>query len=318
MSQTVAAAGLHRSYLYVVGHREDHIEKAYASDVDAVVLELEDAVAPSRKADARRMVADVLRTAPPKPTWVRVNPLGTGLLRDDLEALAGARLEGVRLPKTQSAADVQTVANWLAEIGSAARIQVILETALGVERVAEIASAHERVSGVHLGEQDLRADVGASAEGLQYARSRVVFAARAAGLPAPVQSVWPDLADHDGLRASCRAGKSHGFYGRSALHPTQVPVIHEVYTPTEAEIAEAEQLGQLLADAVEVGAASLRMPDGRFIDKAIVLAAERTLAYGRRAGRQEPDRESGHEPPGRSHQKPDEESSHEPEGETGR
>lgn len=278
----VAEVGLHRSYLYVVGHREKHIEKAYAGDVDAVVLELEDAVAPSMKAEARRTVAKILQATPPKPTWVRVNPLGTDLIRADLDALAGARIEGIRLPKTQSADDVIAVARWLDESGSTAAIHALLETAAAVERVTEIATAHERVTGVSLGEQDLQADVGATGEGLQYARSRIVFASRAAGLPAPVQSVWTDLHDLDGLRASCEQGKQYGFFGRSAVHPSQIPVIHEVYTPTEAQIVAAEELEQLLSEALEAGSAGLRLPDGRFIDNAIVLAARRTLAYGRR------------------------------------
>ncbi|TFV64808.1 CoA ester lyase [Geodermatophilus sp. DF01-2] len=275
---------MHRSYLYVVGHREDHIEKAYASEVDAVILELEDAVAPSRKEEARRTVARVLRDAPPKPTWVRVNQLGSGLIRDDVEAVAGAAIEGIRLPKTQSAEDVHLVAGWLDEAGSGASIQVILETAAAVERVSEIATAHDRLAGVSLGEQDLQADVGATGEGLQYARSRVVFAARAAGLPAPVQSVWTRLRDLDGLRESCLQGKRFGFYGRSALHPAQVPVINEVFTPTPEEVADAEQLQAQLAAAVDAGAAGLQLPDGRFLDNAVVQAAARTLAYGRRGG----------------------------------
>jgi citrate lyase subunit beta/citryl-CoA lyase len=274
--------GLHRSYLYVVGHREDHIEKAYQSNVDAVVLELEDAVAPSMKDQARRTVARVLQEPLPKPTWVRVNPLGTGLIRDDLDAIAGAPIEGIRLPKTQSPDDVRVVATWLDEAGSGARMQVLLETALAVERVGEIAKASDRVVGVALGEQDLQADVGATDDGLQYARSRVVFAVRAAGLPAPVQSVWTKLRDLDGLRESCRRGKAFGFYGRSAVHPTQVAVIHEVFTPTQEELDEAESLQRLLAEAVESGSGGLQLSDGRFLDNAIVLAAARTLAYGRR------------------------------------
>jgi citrate lyase subunit beta/citryl-CoA lyase len=276
--------GLHRSYLYVVGHREDHIEKAYASEVDAVILELEDAVAPGRKEEARRTVARVLREVPPKPTWVRVNQLGSGWIRDDVEAVAGAPIEGIRLPKTQSADDVRTVASWLDEAGSGARIQGILETAAAVERVSEIAASSGRLAGISLGEQDLQADVGAAGEGLQYARSRVVFAARAAGLPAPVQSVWPALRDLEGLRRSCQEGRRFGFHGRSALHPAQVPVINEAFTPTPEEIAAAEQLQSSLAEAVQAGTAGLQLPDGRFVDNAVVLAAARTLAYGRRGG----------------------------------
>lgn len=275
-------AGLHRSNLYVVGHRERHIEKAYESEVDAVVLELEDAVAPSMKEAARAMVADVLSTPPPKPTYVRVNPLGTGLTFDDLAAVANAPIAGIRLAKTESAEDVHAVVRWLDELGSDTGVQVLLETARAVERVSEIAAAHERVIGISIGEQDLQADLGASEDGLLYARSRVVFAARAAGLPAPWQSVWTDIPDLDGLRQSTLRGKQLGFFGRSAIHPDQVPIINEVFTPTDAEVAEAEALQQQLDDAVDAGSAGLKLPDGRFIDNAVVLAAKRTLAFGRR------------------------------------
>lgn len=281
---------MYRSNIYVVGHRERHIEKAYASDVDCVVLELEDAVAPSMKEAARAMVRDVLSTPPPKPTYVRVNPLGSGLTYDDIAAVADTSVEGIRLAKTQSPADVLVVAGWLEELGSAAAIQVLLETAAAVERVTDIATAHPRVVGVSLGEQDLEADIGASDEGLLYARSKVIFASRAAGLPAPWQSVWTDIKDVAGLRESTQRGKSLGFFGRSAIHPDQVPVINEVFTPTEQEIAQAEDLQQQLDDAVEAGSAGLKLADGRFIDNAIVLAAKRTLAFGLRdAGRSTPD-----------------------------
>lgn len=278
----VEEVGLHRSYLYVVGHREDQIQKAYASAADAVVLELEDAVAPSMKEQARRTVARVLRATPPKPTWVRVNPLGSGLARQDVEAVAGAAIEGIRLPKAQSPQDVTTVAAWLDEAGSSARLQAVLETALAVERVSEIARAHPRLVGVSLGEQDLQADLGATGEGLRYARSRVVMAARAAGLPAPVQSVWTRLRDLDGLRESCLEGKEYGFYGRSAIHPRQLPVINQVFTPTPEQVAGAEDLQRRLAEAVAAGAAGLQLPDGRFVDQAVALAAARTLSYGGR------------------------------------
>lgn len=276
---------LHRSYLYVAGHRGDHIEKAYAGQVDAVVLELEDGVAPARKEQARRTVAEFLSTPPPKPTYVRVNKLGTGLLIDDLTAVARAPVEGIRLPKTESAQDVLTVAGWLDEAGSTATITALLESAAAVEQVREIAAAHPRVVSVGLGEQDLQADVGVSGdEGLLYARSRVVFASRAAGLPAPTQSVYPSLHDLDGLREDCARGRRLGFFGRSAVHPVQVPVINRAFTPTAAEVASAEALEEQLAAAVASGAGGLQLPDGRFVDRATVLAARRTLDYGQRDG----------------------------------
>lgn len=274
--------GWHRSNLYVVGHRERHIARAYESEADAVVLELEDAVAPSMKAAARAMVADVVSTRPPKPTYVRINPLGTGLTLDDVAAVALAPIAGIRLAKTESARDVHTVVGWLEELGSSATLQVLVETAGAVERVTEIIAADERVVGVSIGEQDLQADVGATDEGLLYARSKVIFAARAAGLPAPWQSVWTDIPDLEGLRESTRHGKRLGFFGRSAIHPDQIPVINEVFTPSDDEIADAAELQARLDAAVDAGSAGVKLRDGRFIDNAVVQAATRTLAFGQR------------------------------------
>lgn len=275
--------GPHRSYLYVAGHRSDHMEKAYAGEVDAVVLELEDGVAPSKKEAARRNVAEFLTSTPPKPTYVRVNQLATGLLLHDLTAVAVTTVDGIRLPKTESARDVQFVATILDELGSAATITALLETAAAVESVAEIARAHPRLVSVGLGEQDLQADVGATGDdALLYARSRVVFASRAAGLQAPTQSVYPAIRDLDGLRADCLQGRRLGYFGRSAVHPAQVPVINEAYTPTAEEVADAEAMEQQLAAAVDAGEGGLKLPDGRFVDRATVLAARRTASFGHR------------------------------------
>lgn len=282
MTTSTADLGLHRSYLYVVGHREAHVAKAYASEVDAVVLELEDAVAPSMKAAARDAVAEFLTQPPPKPTYVRVNPLGTGLTFDDVVAVAGADIEGIRIAKTESPGDVRAVGRWLDEFGSSLRIQVLLESAAAVADVARIVRGHERVLGAAIGEQDLAADLGVCDEGLLYARSKVVLTCRGAGLAPPWQSVWTDIPDLAGLEETSRYGRRLGFFGRSAIHPSQVPVINAVFTPTAEEIERAEDLQHRLDEAVDAGSAGVRTPDGRFIDNAVVHAAARTLAFGRR------------------------------------
>jgi len=269
----------HRSMIYVVPFNERHVASAYASEVDAVVLELEDAIDLSRKEDARQAAAEILASAPSKPTYVRINPVGTGLTLADIEAVATPHLTGVRLAKTESAADVYAVGWALDELGSDAGIQVLLETALGVQSMAAAIAAHPRVMAVGIGEQDLRADVGIDETGFDFLRSKVILAARAAGLPAPWQSVWVDLNDMEGLRTSTIRGKEMGFFGRTAIHPTQVPFINEAFTPTAAEVARAEEMTAALDQAKQEGIAGLRMPDGTFIDNAVVLAAQRTLAF---------------------------------------
>lgn len=272
-----------RSQLFVAGHRGDHLAKAYATAADAVVIDLEDAVAPQRKDLARETVVEHLRTAPSKPTVVRVNAVVSELGWVDLEAVATAPLHAVRLPKTESAQLVREVGDHLDRAGSPAGIQLLLESALGVERAFDLATAHHRVVGISLGEHDLKADLGASSdEGMLYSRSRAIVAARAAGLVPPHQGTWPRLDDLDGLRESTARGKRLGFFGRSALHPKQVDTINEVYTPTARELQEAQDLADALARGVEAGDGAVKLPDGRFVDGAVVHAARRTLALAAR------------------------------------
>jgi citrate lyase subunit beta / citryl-CoA lyase len=274
-----------RSYLYVPGYDERRIGKAFASDADAVVLDLEDAVAPNRKDAARETVVRVLESGPEKPVFVRVNAVGTELAAADIEAVIGRHLAGLRLPKIQSVESVMLVAETLDELRSEAVIQCLIESALGLERAFEIAISHERVAGISLGETDLAADLGVSNEaGLLYARSRIVSAARAAGLQHPVQSVYTNVHDLEGLRWSTEEGKRLGFVGRSTIHPSQIPVVNEVFTPTEEEVTEAQGVLDRLASEATSGTGAFVLQDGRFVDRAVVESARLTLALARQRG----------------------------------
>ncbi len=273
------ARRIFRSYLYVPASDPRRVEKALASEADAVVLDLEDAVAPNRKAEARENVAEALRSRLDKPVFVRVNALGSPLFVQDLGAVAGPDLFGIRLPKTENPEQVRRVAEALEASGSEAGIQCLIESALGLELAFEISRSHERVTNVSLGEADLSADLGVRGEaGLLYARSRVVAASRAARLAGPVQSVYTDVRDLDGLRRSTREGRDLGIVGRSAIHPSQIPIINEVFTPSEAEVAGAEDLLNRLAESAERGTGAFVLENGRFVDKAVVEQARVTLA----------------------------------------
>jgi citrate lyase subunit beta/citryl-CoA lyase len=272
-----------RSYLYVPGSDQRRIEKALASEADAVILDLEDAVAPNRKEEARTTVAEVLRSEHEKPVFVRINAPDSVLAEEDVEAVAGPRLAGLRLPKTESPESVRRVAQWLDKLGCEAGLQCLIESALGLEFAFEIARAHEKVVGMSLGEADLAADLGVRGDaGLLYARSRLVAATRAAGLPGPVQSVYTNVRDAEGLRRSTMEGKNMGFVGRSAIHPAQIEVINEVFTPTEEEIAEAKDLLARLEESTGTGTGAFALEDGRFVDEAVVGSARLTLALARR------------------------------------
>ena len=267
-----------RSWLYVPGHRPDRVAKALASIADAVVIDLEDAVPVGRKGDAREQslaaLADRDPAGPAGPqVWVRVNPPVDALGREDVEAMAGAGADGLRLPRSQDPASVR----WAAET-TGLPLQLLLETARGLSRAAELAAAHELVVGLGLGEADLAADllVG-SPSGLDWARGAVVMASRAAGLASPVQSVWTDVADLDGLRASCADGLAAGFFGRSVVHPAQLPIVHEVYTPSPDAVTSARAVVAAAAQAEADGEVAFLDADGRFVDPAVVARARVVL-----------------------------------------
>jgi len=269
-----------RSYLYVPGDDPRRIEKALATGADAVVIDLEDSVAPNRKEEARSNAATVLESVPARPVFVRINDPGSELAARDIAAVAALQLSGLRLPKVESLESVRLVAETLEALRSEAGIQCLIESALGLELALEIARSHERVAGISLGEADLAADLGVRDEaGLLYARSRIVSASRAAGLPGPVQSVSTRVNDLDGLRRSTEEGKNMGFVGRSAIHPSQVPIINEVFTPTEEEVAEAQELLERLEGEAESGTGAFVLEDGRFVDRAVVESARRTLTW---------------------------------------
>ncbi|GGO50517.1 HpcH/HpaI aldolase/citrate lyase family protein [Streptomyces lasiicapitis] len=268
------------TWLYVPGDRPDVVAKALVAGADVVVVDLEDAVAPARKEYARAATAELLSAPRPGPgpaLHVRVNALGTPLSDADLRAIAPLPgLAGLRLPKVTSPDDVIRAAERAApHDGGAPALHALLETALGVERAHAIATAHPALHGLSIGEADLRADLGVRDDaGLDWARSRVIVAARAASLPAPPQSVYPDTRDVAGLAASCAHGRTLGFLGRAAIHPRQLRVIERAYLPTPKEIEQAESI--LKAAASQEGAQAL--PDGRFVDRAVVEGARRTLA----------------------------------------
>ncbi|MFD7131430.1 HpcH/HpaI aldolase/citrate lyase family protein [Streptomyces sp. NPDC059894] len=263
------------TWLYAPGDRPHIVAKALTRGADVVVIDLEDAVAPDRKEYARTATAELLSERQPVPVHVRINALDGPWAAADLRAVAtlpGVR--GLRLPKVTSPAQITGIAEH-----TPGPFHALLETALGVERAYAIAAAHPALRGVSLGEADLRADLGIREDaGLDWSRSRVIVAARAAGLAPPAQSVHPDTRDLEGLAATCAHGRTLGFLGRAAIHPRQLPLIERAYLPTQREIEEAETI--VKAAAHQQGAQAL--PDGRFIDAAVVATARRTLSLARR------------------------------------
>jgi citrate lyase subunit beta/citryl-CoA lyase len=246
------------TWLFVPADRPDRVEKAIASRAHAVIVDLEDGVRAGAKTAARSSLAELFRSAHEKPVFVRVNPGDD----DDLAAVAALPLAGVVVPKAERPEDVPDLP----------AVQAMIETARGLEAVFEIAS-HPSVRGVALGEADLRSQTGAGEDGLDYARSRIVNAAVATGLPRPPQSVYMNVRDLEGLARSCRRGLALGQLGRQAIHPDQLEVIERAYLPTRAEVEVARSIVAKL-EGPGVG----EVPGGLFVDAALAGSAQMTLA----------------------------------------
>ena len=213
--------------LYVPGDRPDRVAKALAMDADVVIVDLADAVRPEAKVAAREGLDTMLAGVSfGRGVQVRVNPLTSEWAGADLAAAARLPVSvGVRVPKCEDPATLETLGRM---VGSRP-VHVLVQSALGVEAAFELARS-SGVASIGLGETDLRADLGVTDDaGLLWARSRVVNAAAAAGLPPPAMSVFPNVADLDGLKRSCEAGRQLGFLGRAAIHPMQLPVIAEAF-----------------------------------------------------------------------------------------
>lgn len=251
--------------LYVPGDRPDRFDKAVATGADLVILDLEDAVARDRKAYARDAVTAWLAAARVDcVVQVRVNAHNP----DDLAALRGLTGFEVRLPKVEVAADLDQVAAALPGVP----VTALVESAFGVEHAADLA-AHPVVTRLGLGESDLASELGTRTDAvLDHARVRLLYAARAAGLPAPMLSAYPAIKDLAGLRADTERGRTLGWVGRVAVHPTQLPVIAEVFQPSATELGWATEVLAAGANGVST------LASGEMVDPAMIGRARAILA----------------------------------------
>jgi citrate lyase subunit beta/citryl-CoA lyase len=270
-----------RSWLYAPGNNAKLLERVFTAGADAVILDLEDAVVPGEKERARAMVAETVRrraTETGPLVFVRVNHPDTGLAEADVQAVVGPGLDGIRVPKVESVETVQLVDGWAGQ-----RVPLVcnIESAAGVWFAREIAGASPRLLALAFGPADFLRDVNGepTPDGIEtlYARAHVVLAARVAGIGPPVDGVYTRLDDDAGLETTTRQSRALGFFGRSALHPRQVPIINAVFTPSAAEIGAAREVVATAADAEASGTGALRLPNGDFVDVAIVRRAESTL-----------------------------------------
>jgi citrate lyase subunit beta/citryl-CoA lyase len=276
-----------RSFLFAPGNHARRVEKALSLDADAVILDLEDAVATAEKRATRDAVVATLARPRQALLYVRVNAVDTEFCYGDLTAVVRPALDGIILPKVESAAGLAT-ADWILaqlerEQGMAPRgidLVPIIETARGLNQIDAILAAGTRVKRVAFGAGDFTLDVNMAwnreeAE-LAYVRAKIVTASRAAGIEAPFDTVWVDLTDQEGLEASARTALGFGFQGKMCIHPNQIAIVNRVFTPSEAETAFAERVVAAFVRAEAEGSAAIQL-DGKFIDYPILYRAQRVL-----------------------------------------
>ena len=280
-----------RSLLFVPATSPRRVEKAFASVADGVIVDLEDAVALAEKDAARQQAAELLRTRRAGLTFLRVNAVSTPFCYDDLLAAAAAALDGIVLPKAESAADIAMV-DWLlaqleAKAGKPAgsiELMPIIETAKGLAAAAQIATASKRLRRLAFGAVDLALDMDVDlsddAGAMAHARFALSLASRQAGLEGPLDTVFVDINDPDGLRASTLRARRMGFGGKACIHPAQLEIVNAVFTPSEAELARAQEIVTAFDQAEQAGLAAVSV-GGMMVDYPVVLKARRTLAVGR-------------------------------------
>jgi len=266
-----------RTVLFSPGDDPEKLRKAVSFDTDVVVFDLEDAVVPSAKPAARETVRDALADVMPADAevCVRVNPVGRGAADDVAVALAGTGPDSVMLPKTSGAEDVTRLVDLLDPAGLDCPILALVESAGGVLH-AEAIAAHDATAALVFGAEDLAGDLSATrtAEGgeLDHARQHVVLAARAAGV-SPIDTHYPTYTDDAGLRTEAERAVELGYDGKLAVHPGQVGVIHDVFTPSAERVAWAQRL----LEARDVADGGVFVFDGEMIDAPQIRQAERVL-----------------------------------------
>jgi citrate lyase subunit beta/citryl-CoA lyase len=276
-----------RSLLFVPGDRPDRFDKAAASGADALILDLEDSVAASARPAARAAVAEYLARPHPLPIFVRVNPLQSGLAEDDMAAIIATPPAGIILPKAEGAESLRTLDALLGRAGAHADGVTILpiatETPAAIFQLGSYGGVTRRLIALSWGAEDLPAAIGATAareaDGrytapIELARSLALFAAAAAGV-APIETVYPDFRDLEGLARYAARGARDGFTGMLAIHPAQIEAINAAFTPAPEAVKAARAIVDAFAANPKAGVLAI---DGKMVDRPHLIQAERLLS----------------------------------------
>lgn len=280
-----------RSMLFVPGNRPTWLEKAQASGADALVVDLEDAVPERDKATARATLTELLSgpDRPSVPVFVRVNPLTTPLFLDDVKALAGLGILGIMVPKVESVADIMVAERTLTWFERRDQpplcIVPVLETAWAMRHAFDIAATSSRVAymgGLSSKGGDVERALGYrwSAEGNETLtmRSQVLLDARAAGAPNPLTGLWSDVKDVEGLRKFAVSSRNMGYEGLTVIHPSHVPIVNKVFTPTNNELVYHRDLVRAMEESTRRGRGAVTF-NGHMIDEAMAATSRERLDH---------------------------------------
>lgn len=293
---------LRRSMMFVPGNNPGMLQNAGIYGADAIIMDLEDAVAVSEKDAARHLVYEALKSIKyPCEVAVRINHISTPYGRDDLDLILAAQPDLIRLPKAEQAADIQEIDAIITAAeekhGFAAgsiRMMAAIESARGLRNAYDIATASPRMVALAIGGEDFVADLKTNrtkdGKELFVPRGELVLAARAAGVDA-IDTVFSNVNDDEGFIREATMIKELGFDGKSVINPRQIKLLHQIYTPQEQEIAKARQILAAYRDAVARKAGVVAL-NGKMIDTPVVARAQRILAYAAAAGVAEEDEAS--------------------------
>lgn len=286
---------MRRSMLFLPGNNPNMLINGNCLGADAVIFDLEDAVSPDQKDAARILVRNTMRYMDFRgcEIIVRINSIDTPYWKQDLDAIMPYKPALILLPKTGTAADVQTADAYMTEVETRLGMEYgtvglmpLIETAMGVENAFQIASAAKRLQALFLGAEDLTADLQCkrTKEGreIEYARTRLVVAARAAGV-AVYDTPFTDVNDDEGIVVDATLAKSLGFTGKASISPRHVEVINSVFSPTQKEVDYAYEVMEAIALAKQQGKGAISL-HGKMIDAPIVARAEQTIAMARELG----------------------------------
>ena len=278
-----------RTWLFAPGNHPRKVEKVFTVGADAVVLDLEDAVALEQKTATRAAVVEALKARPIRANrgYIRVNAVDTDFCYGDLQEVIGPWMDGILLPKVESARQLQTVDWLMAQIERARGMQVgtldilpIIETGRGLAAIDDIARAQTRVKRLSFGAGDFTNDMRMvwtpDENELAHARATIALASRAAELEPPIDTVFIDLQDRKHLKKSACTALSLGYRGKLCIHPTQVEPVNTIFTPSPEEVARAKKHVEAFTAAEAKGSASIQV-DGYFVDYPIIEKAQRTL-----------------------------------------